>query len=129
MTKAEYIEASGELMGRSIKEWWGATPDTPCPDRVKDRIFLRQGRKCAKTGREFRAGDSLIGDHIKRLKDGGENREKNIQIILERTAHDEKTAEENSEGAKVDRIRQKHFGLRKPRQRMQSRPFQRKAWG
>jgi 5-methylcytosine-specific restriction protein A len=125
MTKPEYIEASGELMGRSIKEWIAATPDTPVPDYVKDRIFLRQGRKCALSGREFLAGDVLVADHKKRLKDGGENREKNIQIVLTKP-HLEKTAEENSEGAKVDRIRQKHFGLRKPKQKMQSRGFQRR---
>lgn len=108
------IEAAGDLHGRAVPEWIGRNPDTPCPDHVKVRVFLRQSRKCARTGRPYRPGDVLIGDHIKRLKDGGENREGNIQIILERKAHDEKTADENRQGAKELRLQKKHYGLKKP---------------
>jgi 5-methylcytosine-specific restriction protein A len=121
-----YIEAVGDLYGRAVKEWVGKTPDTPVPDHVKDRIFLRQDRKCALSGRAFMAGDGLIADHRVRLKDGGQNRESNIQIVLGKP-HIEKTTEENSEGARIDRIRQKHYGMRKPRQKIRSRGFEKRT--
>ena len=104
------IAAKGELYGRAVEEWIGATPDTPCPDYVVLRILLRQERKCAITGVRIRPGDKAHADHIKRLKDGGENRESNIQIVRERP-HIEKTADENTEGARVASLQKKSLGI------------------
>lgn len=118
MTSRPMIEAAGDLHGRAVEEWIGKTPDTPIPDHVKVRIFLRQKRKCALTGRRFIAGEVLVADHKIRLKDGGQNRESNIQIVLEKP-HREKTGEENAQGAREMRIQKKHFGVKKPS----------KAWG
>lgn len=120
------IPASGELHGRAIPEWVGRNPDTPCPLYVQARILLRQSRKCALTGVKIRPGDKTHADHKKRLKDGGENRETNIQIV--RVApHIEKTAQENSDGSKEDRVRRKFLGLwPKSRQKIQSRGFEKR---
>lgn len=111
--KAAYIEAKGDLHGRAIREWVGASPDTPVPDKVTLRILLRQSRRCAVTGRPIRPGDAKRTDHIVSLKQGGQNREGNLQVILDEP-HKEKTAKENTENAKVERIQRKHYGLRKP---------------
>lgn len=120
------IAAAGELHGRSIEEWVGRNPDTPCPLYVQARILLRQSRKCALTGTKIRPGDKTNADHKKRLKDGGLNVESNIQIILERP-HIEKTAQENSDGSKEDRVRRKHLGLwPKSRHKIQSRGFEKR---
>lgn len=117
------IEAAGDLKGRAVEEWIGKNADTPVPDHVKVRIFLRQSRRCALTGRRFIAGEVLVADHKVRLKDGGENRESNIQIVLEKP-HREKTAEENAQGARELRIQKKHFGVRRPKQKIRSRGFE-----
>lgn len=120
------LAAAGELHGRAIEEWIGKTPDTPCPEYVKMRILLRQDRLCAITKVKIRPGDATHADHKKRLKDGGENRESNIQIV--RVApHIEKTAQENSDGSKEDRVRRKHLNLwPKSRVKIQSRGFEKR---
>jgi 5-methylcytosine-specific restriction protein A len=50
------------------------------------------------------------------LRNGGQHRESNLQAVY-RPAHREKTAAENSAGAKADRTRLKHLGLHKPKGR------------
>lgn len=107
------IAATGELTGRAIPEWVGATPDAKIPDRVIIRISLRQEGKCAITGVKLRAGH-FHADHIKPLKKGGRHRESNLQLITDE-AHALKTAEEAGEQAKVNRIIAKRLGLKKPR--------------
>ena len=101
------IAASGALTGRAVEEWVGKTPDSVPPKSVVDRVFLRQNGKCAISKRKIMPSDARAVDHKKRLKDGGENRESNLQIILA-DKHKEKTAQENKDGAKVTRIRLKH---------------------
>ena len=107
------IAAAGELTGRSIPEWIGATPDAKVPDRVIIRLSLRQEGKCALTGVRLRAGH-FHADHIKPLKKGGEHRESNLQLISDE-AHSLKTSEEATEQAKVNRIIAKRLGLKKTR--------------
>jgi 5-methylcytosine-specific restriction endonuclease McrA len=105
------IPATGELYGRSIPEWRGKSPDSVPPMAVQLRVLKRQSSKCAITGREIRPGrDRMHCDHKKRLNDGGENRESNLQMVLE-APHIEKTAIENSDGKKADRIRLKNLGM------------------
>lgn len=115
------IPASGELHGRAIEEWVGKTPDTPAPAHVQTRVLLRQSRKCAISGRKIRPGMASACDHIKPLKAGGKNVESNLQIILV-DPHKEKTAQEASVNAKVERLIQKNFGPKKP-SRLPSRKF------
>lgn len=98
------------LTGRKVPEWIGKTPESRPPKDVLDRIFLRQGGRCALSGRKIRPGEATHADHIIPLKDGGENRESNLQIALEKP-HREKTSAENSVREKERRQRLKHAGL------------------
>jgi 5-methylcytosine-specific restriction protein A len=113
-----YIEAAGDLHGRSIPEWIGRTNDTPVPPKVSLRVLLRQKRICAKSKRLIRPADKTQTDHIIALKAGGQNRESNLQVILTEE-HIEKTVEENKVNAKIERLQRAHYGL-KPKS---------KAWG
>jgi 5-methylcytosine-specific restriction protein A len=112
---------------RSTPEWVGSHPDAPIPKAVKLRIWDRCGGRCHRSGRKIRPGDKWQFDHIKALRDGGQHREFNIAPILD-APHKEKTAEEASERAHVDRIRAKHLGIwPAPKQKIASRPFPRRA--
>jgi 5-methylcytosine-specific restriction protein A len=95
---------------RAVPEWIGATPDSEIPTRVKLRIWEREGGRCYLTGRKILVGDAFDYEHVKRIRDGGENRESNIKLAL-RDKHREKTGQENSDGAKPDRARVKHLGI------------------
>jgi len=97
---------------RSVDEWIADHPDQEIPRRVKERIFARCGGRCALTKRKVGPGEADF-DHIKRLRDGGEHRETNLQLVW-RPKHREKTAQENSDGAKADRTHAKHFGYFPP---------------
>ena len=111
------------LTGRRVDEWIGKTPDARPPKSVLDRLFLKQHGRCALSGRKIRAGEKPHADHIVPLKDGGQNREGNLQLVLP-DVHRAKTAAENVVRAKERRIRLKHAGLwpRSPRP-IQSRGF------
>jgi 5-methylcytosine-specific restriction protein A len=109
---------------RSVPEWIGKTDDTPVPNRVKLRVFERYKGICHLTGRKILPGDDWDCDHIKSLKRGGENRESNLAPAL-RAKHIEKTAKENSEDAKTDRLRQKHLGIIRPNSKLAKR----NRWG
>ena len=124
------LPAQGELYGRDIQEWIGRTPNTPVPPRVQLRVLLRQSRLCAITGLPKGKGQEFQCDHIKRMKDGGENRESNLQMILV-DAHKVKSAIERKAGKKVTRIQKKTLGIGQTisqRRTLQSK-FKRKVSG
>lgn len=98
------------LSGRKVDEWIGRTPDSKPPKSVIDRLFLKQMGRCAILGRKILAGETTHADHIVPLKDGGQNRESNLQLVTV-DAHKAKTAAENTARAKERRIRLKHAGL------------------
>ncbi len=107
---------------RAVLEWIGATPDTPPPKRVKLRIVLRQGGKCAVTGKKFGPKATPRFDHIIAQADGGENRESNLQAILEDGAHKPKTAQEATARAHVRARQQTNIGIKdQPKRALQSR--------
>ena len=99
-------------MSRVVDEWIGKTDDSKIPDRVRDRVFKRDGGKCHISGRVIRRGDAWDCDHIIALINGGENRESNLAPAL-RDKHREKTARDVEVKAKDARVRKKHLGLRK----------------
>lgn len=114
---------SDEWTRRAVPEWIASHPDQDIPKRVKLRLFDRHGGKCAITGRKLAAGEFDF-DHIKRLRDGGQHRESNLQPVY-RPVHREKSAQETSDGAKADRMKAKHLGLwGKPARPLQGRGFQ-----
>ncbi len=108
------IEAAGDLKGRAVEEWIGKSADTPIPPKVKLRVLMRYERTYHWTGEKIRAGDAWDCDHVIALVNGGENRERNLAPIRKGRPHNEKTAEDRDEADKVRRIREKHYGLRKP---------------
>lgn len=119
--------ADFELTGRKVPEWMGKTPESKPPKAVIDRLFLMQGGRCAISGRKIRPGDETHADHIKALKDGGENREGNLQLVLA-APHREKTKVENSARAKEKRLRLKHLGMwPKSKTPLKSRGFPKRA--
>ena len=117
-----------ELPYRSIAEWVGKTADSKVPRAVKARVFARYEGRCYLTGRKIRPGEAWDVEHIKPIRSArpGEphlNCESNLAPAL-KEAHREKTAAENSAGAKADRIHAKHFGYHpKSRAKIPSRKF------
>lgn len=110
-------------VGRSTKEWIGKTADTwPPPPTVQLRVLMRQDGKCAITGHKFAPGDAKQLDHRIPLRDGGENREGNLQWILEVLAHGPKTAAENSARAPVIQRAKTHAGIGRDKQPIKSDP-------
>lgn len=67
---------------------------------------------CQKCNAKLKTGNWHI-DHKIRLKDGqGNNRELNLQILCTQ-CHKEKTAKENSDQAKANRIKAKTYGVKR----------------
>lgn len=104
-------------IGRSVEEWIGKSPDSKPPPSVALRVFDRWDGRCHITGRVIKPGDKWEIEHIKSLRNGGQNRESNLAPALV-APHKEKTAEERDMGAKADRIRKKHLGLHKSKNPM-----------
>lgn len=101
------------MIGRSVEEWVGSSPDAAVPPRVRLRVFERHGGICHLSGRKIAAGEPWDLDHIVALCNGGEHREFNLAPAL-RDKHREKTAQDVKERAKVDRLRKKFLGFKKP---------------
>lgn len=109
-------------MTRALPEWIGKTPDTKVPDRVRVRIFDREGGRCWLSGIKIRPGDAWDLDHKVALINGGEHRESNLFPAL-RDKHREKTAEDVAEKAKTYAVRSKHV-LPRGKSRLQGAGFQ-----
>lgn len=111
-------------MARSVTEWRGKNDDVPPPASCKRRILDRQGHVCALTGLPFDDKHKPKFDHITPLWLGGENREANLQAIRDEP-HKVKTAAEAAVRSKVNANIDKRFGLKKPKQKIPSRGFDR----
>ena len=104
-------------MTRTVKEWIGKTDDTSAPPRVRLRVFEAHKGICHLTGRKITPADTWDLDHVVALVNGGENRESNLAPAL-RVAHREKTAEDVAIKAKDRRVRSKHLGIEKKKQKI-----------
>jgi 5-methylcytosine-specific restriction protein A len=100
------------VTGRSVKEWIGASPDTPVPPHVRLRVFRAHDGICHIAKRKIRAGEPWDCDHVKALTNGGKNRESNLAPAL-RDKHRKKTAEDVAERAETDRMAKANLGIRK----------------
>jgi len=100
-------------MPRAVDEWIGASPDAAIPPRVKLRIWERYEGRCYLTGRKIMPGDEYDFEHIIALCNGGEHRESNLAPAL-RAAHRKKSAEDVKLRAKIDRVRKRHLGIKRP---------------
>lgn len=102
------------MTGREVPEWVGSSPDAAIPQRVKLRIWEREGGRCYLTGRKIMPGDSYEFEHVIALSCGGENRERNIRLALT-APHKVKTARDVATKAKIARVRAKHYGITTPK--------------
>lgn len=98
---------------RPVKEWVGRRPESMPTAKVQLRIFNRQNGVCAcgcQVVMDFDR-DDIDCDHILALKDDGENRESNLQL-LRRKCHRAKTSAENSARADAERHKARAFAKR-----------------
>lgn len=107
---------------REVPEWVGRTSDSKIPDRVKDRIARKAGDCCQKCSAPITPPLRAEFDHVTPLILGGEHREKNLQLLCD-PCHKAKTALDVKLKAKVARVRKRHLGITRPRQKIQSRGF------
>jgi 5-methylcytosine-specific restriction endonuclease McrA len=104
-------------MPREVPEWIGKTPDTPVPDRVRRRVLERHDHICYLSGIEIRPGDTWEIEHKVALIEGGENRENNLAPALTKY-HKIKTKAEMARKKKNNRVKNKHFGITRPKNPM-----------
>ena len=99
-------------MTRSLPEWIAADDDTPVPDRVRARVFLKFGGICTECGVKIRA-KRWVCDHRTAICNGGENRESNLGPIHESCDRKVKTPADVALKAYDARVRNKHLGITK----------------
>lgn len=98
---------------RSTPEWIGKRDETQPPPRVIARLALEQGGRCAcGCTRKFSPRDKPQADHIIALINGGENRESNLQLLIE-ACHRKKTRKDVAIKSKTARIQKRNLGLKK----------------
>lgn len=112
---------------RQVDEWCGATDDAKIPDRVKLRIWTREGGRCSLTGRKIMPGDAYEFEHRIALCNGGRHAEFNIVLVLAGKVHRAKTAQDVALRAKTDRIAKRHIGIKKPGRSL-SHPFKKRTF-
>ena len=112
-------------MPRSVPEWIGKTDDAMPPPRVRQRIFERENRICHVCKGAIAGGKEWHADHCPPLKDGGENRESMI-FPAHPICHQGLTAKQARDRTKIERMKQKNSGARRPKQTIHSRGFDRK---
>lgn len=81
------------------------------PPRVRLRLFEAAGGKCAACTRKIRPGDSWQADHVAALANGGENRERNLQILCG-WCHADKTRADVAEKSRTYRKKLKAAGAK-----------------
>lgn len=101
---------------RSTEEWIGKNDDQAIPERVRLRIFERDGRRCYLCALEIRVSDGLDFHHHPPLADGGEHRESRIYSV-HRKCHRLVTATEAMARAETRQTVKKHYGIVKPKGR------------
>lgn len=97
---------------RSRPEWIGKHDDQDPPLWVFERRWEASGGRCEGCHRSLTAADKWDLDHVKRVRDGGENRESNLQVLC-LWCHAHKTAHENKRGAKAARTFAVHHAVKK----------------
>jgi 5-methylcytosine-specific restriction endonuclease McrA len=98
------------VTARERPEWIGARPETMPPRSVFLRLYAKQNGLCAcGCGMVMNLNrDRIARDHRIPLRDGGENRESNLQLMLE-AHHLTKTAGENVARAEENKWKAKAF--------------------
>ena len=110
---------------RTVTEWIGESPDTKIPNRVRVRVFEAKGGKCHRCGRRITVSDSWTLEHLIALANGGENRERNLDLTC-RWCLPEKNAEDVAIKSHGYEVRKRHIGIKKPRSRLSHPTLKRK---
>lgn len=100
--------------GRAVPEWIGMHPDSAIPDRVKLRIFDRQGGRCDGCKRKFDAKLPPEYDHRPALKNSGQNRESMIFAVCHE-CHSARTRDDVAEKSETTSIRLKFILKKEPK--------------
>lgn len=102
-------------MARSLPEWIGKSDDEPVPARVRLRVWDAKGGRCHRCSRKIGVGEHWTLEHLKALINGGENRERNLDLTCD-WCLPEKNAEDAHEKSRVYSLRSKHVGaVEKPK--------------
>lgn len=110
---------------RTVPEWIAKHDDQKVPDRVRQRVFDREGGICHLTGEKIDpVRDEWDLDHKVALILGGEHRETNL-FPAKREPHRRKTAVEMKVKSKIARTRKKHLGIAKPKSSLSHPRFKR----
>ena len=99
-------------MSRSLPEWIGSTDNTPAPDRVRLRVFIKYHGRCPMCSRPLQPGRWQC-DHVQALINGGENRERNLQPLCDEPCHRIKTGEDVAQKSKTYTIASAHTGAKR----------------
>lgn len=102
------------MTGRSVPLWEGKTPDAKIPDRVRLRIWIREGGRDYLTGALIRPGEPYEYEHVIALCNGGKHREDNIRLVKKGKAHKEKTARDLKQRVRGDKAAKRYAGIKKP---------------
>lgn len=114
-------------MARSVSEWIAKRDDEKIPDRVRDRIFERDGHVCHICKLVIKVpGETWDADHVIALINGGEHRERNL-APAHKHCHIAKSAIDVKTKAKIARVRQRHNGITQPAGNIPNRGFAKPA--
>jgi len=110
-------------MARTVDEWIAKFDDAKIPDRVRDRIFERDGGTCHICKLVIKVpGETWDADHVIALINGGEHRERNL-APAHKHCHITKSAIDVKVKAKIARVRKRHIGVTQPTGKLQSAGF------
>lgn len=109
-------------MTRSVSEWIGKTDDSPVPDRVRVRNFLKFGGICQECGVKI-IGKRWVCDHRKAIINGGQNRESNLGPIHEACDKNAKTPADVAEKSAVYQKQRMNLGIRKAKRTIPGKRF------
>jgi 5-methylcytosine-specific restriction enzyme A len=102
------------MSARALPEWIGRDASEPPPPRVRLRRFQKYSGVCPICHRNLRPGHWDL-DHIKALKNGGENCESNLQPVCDVPCHAQKTKADVAEKSASYERQLSHVGIRKNR--------------
>jgi len=115
-------------MSRAVAEWIGKTDDSAIPPRVRLRVFEAKDGRCHRCGRAIDAagGETWTCEHLVALINGGENRERNLDVTCS-WCLPIKNAADVAEKSRTYHKAAKNIGvdLNPSRRRIQSRGFNR----
>lgn len=105
-------------MTRSVPQWIGKNDDTPIPDRVRLRVFMRYNGICqCGCGHKIVTGERWQCDHRLALVNGGIHAETNlVPLLFEHHLH--KTAADVALKSQTYRKQKSHYGLKKSKRSM-----------